>query len=764
MATGPKTLYDAGEERWRAVFENCPLGIAVAEVDGRYLAANAAFQTMLRCTEGELRQMLLTDLTDEKHSPTNRDSFDELVTGERASLQIEKHYRRTDGTSIWLNVSVCIIPGAPNMPRFLMAVVEVITERKGTEEAWRETERRLHAILDNSPNMIFFKDSEGRDLLVYHGGKPSLHVGQEQITPGSDNKAFEVEQAAAFQGSDRQVLDTGAPMEFEVVALHDDGPHTSIVHKFPLRDEQGKIYAIGGIITDITDRRQLQNELQRGRDHLRLVLDLNRSFASNLDLSQLFRSVSAGLRSALRPDVTVLALPELETEEIRIYAMDFPAGKGFLKEGIVYPIEGSVAGRALRTAKPFFFGSPPAWLAPTEQALLAMEGLKSGCALPLIRDGSVLGILSLTCVRENAFTQRDVDLLDQLATHVSVAVENARDHQFQSGAKLAEKTLDLQAEGRRQSRFDEIVGNSRALKRVLKHVETVAATDSAVLILGETGTGKELIARAIHRISSRRDHALVRADCASIPAGLLESELFGHEKGAFTGAIARGIGRVELADKGTLFLDEVGDISLELQSKLLRVLQDQELERLGSTRTIRVNFRLVAATNRDLAQMVERGGFRRDLYYRLNVFPIDVPPLRERPEDIPLLVWHFARKYARRMNKRIETIRSEDMQALARHNWPGNIRELQNVIERSVVLSPDVVLHPPLLAKLKRVAEDVPSEAHTLAEAEREHILHAVRATDWVIGGPHGAAAQLDIRRTTLLYKMRRLGISRPKD
>jgi formate hydrogenlyase transcriptional activator len=648
------------------------------------------------------------------------------------------------------------------MPPFLMAVLQVITDRRRAEEASRETERQFHAILDNSPNMTFLKDSEGRDLLAYRSGKPSLYLSQEQIDPGSGNKALAVEQAATFKSGDLQVLHTGASMEFEVVAHLDDGPHTRIVHKFPLRDEQEKIYAIGTIVTDITDRRRLQNELESERDHLRFVLDLNRSFASNLDLSQLVRSVSAGLRSTLRPDVTVLALPKFETDEMRIYAMDFPEGKGFLKEGIVYPIEGSIAGHALRTAKPFFFGSPPDWLAPTEQGLLAMEGLKSGCALPLVRDGSVFGILSLTCIRENAFTQRDVDLLHQLAAHVSVAVESTRDHQVQSGAKLAEKTLDLQAEGRGQSDFGEIVGNSLTLGRILKQVETVAATDSSVLILGETGTGKELIARAIHRISPRRDHALVRADCASIPAGLLESELFGHEKGAFTGATARAIGRIELADKGTLFLDEVGDVSLELQSKLLRVLQEQELERLGSTRTIRVNFRLVAATNRDLAQMVERGGFRRDLYYRLNVFPIDVPPLRERPEDIPLLVWHFARKYARRMNKRIETIRSEDMQALGRHNWPGNIRELQNVIERSVVLSPDVVLHPPLLRKLMDVAEDIP-EAHSLAAAEREHILHALRATDWVIGGPHGAAVQLDVRRTTLLYKMRRLGISRPK-
>lgn len=309
----------------------------------------------------------------------------------------------------------------------------------------------------------------------------------------------------------------------------------------------------------------------------------------------------------------------------------------------------------------------------------------------------------------------------------------------------------------------EIIGQSPALKRVLEQVETVAGTDSTVLILGETGTGKELIARAIHNLSARRSGALVRADCASIPAGLLESELFGHERGAFTGAYTREIGRFELASGGTLFLDEAGDIPPELQSKLLRVLQEQELERLGSTRTIRVNFRLVAATNRDLPQMMENGLFRRDLYYRLNVFPIDVPPLRERPEDIPLLVWHFVRLYAKRMNKVIETIRAEAMEALSRYRWPGNIRELQNLTERSVILSSSPVLDLSLPIERKGAARNFAAEVRTLADAEREHILKALYDSDWVIGGPNGAAAGLGVKRTTLLDKMRRLGISRPQ-
>jgi formate hydrogenlyase transcriptional activator len=308
----------------------------------------------------------------------------------------------------------------------------------------------------------------------------------------------------------------------------------------------------------------------------------------------------------------------------------------------------------------------------------------------------------------------------------------------------------------------DIIGRSRTLDRVLRQVETVAATDATVLILGETGTGKELIARAIHNLSSRRHRSLVRADCASIPAGLLESELFGHERGAFTGAIARNIGRFELADGGTLFLDEAGDIPLELQSKLLRVLQEQELERLGSTRTLRVDFRLVAATNRKLAQMVEQGQFRKDLYYRLNVFPIEIPALRDRPEDVPLLVWHFAKKYAQRMNKQIEKIRTEDMEALTHYHWPGNVRELQNLMERSVILSSGPVLHFPL-SHLSHTARNTAPRLRTLAEAERELILQALQDSDWVIGGRDGASAQLGVKRTTLLDKMRRHGIARPK-
>lgn len=350
-------------------------------------------------------------------------------------------------------------------------------------------------------------------------------------------------------------------------------------------------------------------------------------------------------------------------------------------------------------------------------------------------------------------------LIERYLTLTLVYSSFGRGEEVEMIETLADTTLHSHNEGVETS-FGEIVGRSCSLKAVFEQAERVATTDTTVLLLGETGTGKELFAKAIHKLSARRDRAFVRANCASIPPGLIESELFGHEKGAYTGAVGREIGRFELAHNGTLFLDEVGDIPLEFQPKLLHVLQEQEFERLGSPRTLRVDFRLVTATNRDLSSMVENHQFRNDLYYRLNVFPIEIPALRDRPEDIPLLARHFAQKFARRMNKQVESIRRVDLNALVSYPWPGNVRELQNVMERSIILSSHGLLQ---LAPIKPVDKGIPRERPTLAAAERDHILQALRQTNWVVGGLHGAAMVLGVKRTTLVEKMRRLGISRPK-
>jgi formate hydrogenlyase transcriptional activator len=385
--------------------------------------------------------------------------------------------------------------------------------------------------------------------------------------------------------------------------------------------------------------------------------------------------------------------------------------------------------------------------------------------LPLVRGGRALGVLSVARLRKDSFTNQDVDFLIQIAGQIAIAIDNALSYRKISelSDKLAQEKLYLEDEIRSELNFEEIVGNSAVLRRSLRQVEAVAPTDSTVLIHGETGSGKELIARAVHKLSQRHSHAFVKLNCAAIPTGLLESELFGHEKGAFTGAIAQRIGRFELASQGTIFLDEIGEIPLDLQPKLLRVLQEREFERLGSSRTLRSDARLIAATNRDLTAMVDAQKFRSDLFYRLNVFPIYVPPLRERTEDIPFLVRHFVQHLGRLMKKQIDTISSETMNAIVRYPWPGNIRELQNVIERAVILSSGKELKVPIADLKARLVENGSGNGiMTLEEMERRHIIHVLNQTNWVFSGPNGAAARLGMKRPTLQFRMRKLGISRP--
>lgn len=509
----------------------------------------------------------------------------------------------------------------------------------------------------------------------------------------------------------------------------------------------------------------IQEQLKQERDRLSLLLEVNNAVVSTLNLHELLNAVSASLRRLVGHEYASLSLYDPETQRLQIHALDFPASKGLIQEGYSVSVEDTPAGLALTSHQPVFltrhdieqFGSDIA------RRVLA-EGLKAGCCLPLISHGRPLGTLVVASLHEETFPQKDAELLQHVANQIAIAVENALAFGkiVDRANKLTEEKRFLEEEIKTEYNFEEIVGQSAALKRILKQVETVAPTDSTVLILGETGTGKELIARAIHNLSGRRERAFVKLNCAAIPTGLLESELFGHERGAFTGAIAQKIGRFELAHQGTLFLDEVGDIPPELQPKLLRVLQDQEFERLGSAKTTRVNVRLIAATNANLEQMVAEKRFRSDLYYRLNVFPVLMPPLRERSEDIPSLVRYFAQKYSRLMKKVIRSVPAEVMAALGKYHWPGNIRELENFIERAVILSPGPDLRVPL-AELKTAAEAAPHSANTLEEAERSHILKVLKETKWVVGGPSGAAARLGMNRTTLQSRMKKLSITRPK-
>jgi formate hydrogenlyase transcriptional activator len=504
-----------------------------------------------------------------------------------------------------------------------------------------------------------------------------------------------------------------------------------------------------------------QRQLARERDRLQVLLEITNALVSELDIRELFPSITGCLRRVMPSEYSSLALIEPGGDALKNYALVFEGNPEIIPQGATAPMNHTPAGQAVETRRPVVLdGRELARFASPLTQRLAEAGLKSLCCIPLITRNRVLGTLNVGSMKENAFAPPDIDFLSQVAGQAAIAIENATAFQeiAQLKDQLAEEKLYLEDEIRTEQNFGEIIGDDPVFRRVLDQLATVAPTDASVLILGQTGTGKELIARAIHDLSGRRDRTFVKLNCAAIPTGLLESELFGHEKGAFTGAIAQKVGRFELANKGTLFLDEVGDIPLELQPKLLRALQEHEFERLGGVRTIKVDVRLVAATNRDLARMIADHEFRSDLYYRLNVFPLTVPSLRERTADIPKLVRYFTQKFARRMNKRIESIPAETMLALEAYAWPGNVRELENLLERAVILTRGSSLEIPL-AELQATREA--STPVTLEDAERDHIRRMLEQAGGVVGGPNGAAARLGMKRTTLQSKMKKLGIAR---
>jgi formate hydrogenlyase transcriptional activator len=526
-----------------------------------------------------------------------------------------------------------------------------------------------------------------------------------------------------------------------------------------------------------------QSQLARERDRLQVLLEVNNVLVSSRELPELFRGIVTSLEKVIHHDYTSLALRDSVSGLLKIHALDFSSRPGLFNQEITVPLETTPSGVCFTTGQPFLARGAEIDRFPNEIIrTLRSEGVETICCVPLITQGRTLGTLNLASRREDAFPPEDVEILQQVSAQIAIAVENALAFKQIDALKdkLAEEKLYLEEEIRSEFNFEEIVGDSPALKRALAQVEVVAPAGTAVLITGETGTGKELIARAIHNLSPRRERTFVKINCAAIPGGLLESELFGHERGAFTGALTQKIGRFELADHGTLFLDEVADLPIDLQPKLLRVLQEQEFERLGSNRTQHVDVRIVAATNGDLAKLVTERAFRSDLYYRLNVFPIHIPALRERPEDVPHLVRYFVQKFSRSLNKAVAYIPAEAMDALAGYSWPGNIRELENFIERAVLLSPGKELRVPI-SELKPVAvaetagdESSPSftsltsstsfasSISTLEDAERQHILRALRQTEWRIAGPKGAAVLLGMKRTTLQARMRKLGIHRP--
>ena len=551
----------------------------------------------------------------------------------------------------------------------------------------------------------------------------------------------------------------------------------------PFSDEEiSFLRLIGRVVAFALDDGLNLKCARRQNERLQLLLNLTSRITSNLEIRDLLREITANIREVIQAHASGIAFYDAAANKSRIYVVDFPNARGFVKEEILVT-PGTAFMRAWEGPKPVTLaGNDREELGSEIYELVVAEGMNSHCLIPLMSHDRPVGVLILAR-RGEPFSRDDVEFLSEAAGQIAIAIENAMAYHEISELKdkLAQEKLYLEEEIRSEMNFENIIGNSPALKHVLELVETVASSDSTVLLLGETGTGKELIARAVHDRSRRKTRTFVKLNCAAIPTGLLESELLGHEKGAFTGAITQKIGRMELADQGTLFLDEVGDIPIEMQPKLLRALQEREFERLGSTHTRKVNVRLVAATNRDLEKMIAEREFRSDLYYRLNVFPIRIPPLRERKEDIPQLVSYFVQKFAKQMQKKIEAISPAVMRGLTASDWPGNIRELENFIERAVILTRGKSLDAPLgeLRKANTVElplanenklEQVPAEPSNLQtdrasvvdayeRRQCDDIIRALTACRGRVGGTDGAAARLGMSRTTFLSRMKKFGI-----
>jgi formate hydrogenlyase transcriptional activator len=643
------------EERWRAVFENSAIGVALTDLNGRFIAVNRVYEKMVGYTEEELRKMAFLDITHEDDTPHNLDLMTDLLEGKRKQFQIEKQYRRKDRSLIWVSNNVSLVPGTESMPQFLMALSEDITERKRAEEALRRSEERA-----------------------------------------------------------------------------------------------------------------------------RTLLEINNAVITNLDQETLLHSISKALHSVISFDRCAITLYQPERDTFRFLAVEGGLLSNYFRAGLEDSRKETCASWVFDHQRPLLRRHLEEEAQYANERRLVAEGIQSMCAFPLAFQGKCLGTLSLVSRERERYSDEDVAFLQEVANQVVLAIQNMQSYQEIDSlkARLEKENVYLRDELRKEHNFEEIVGNSPALLAALRKVEQVAPTDSTVLIYGETGTGKELIARAIHHRSARKDRPLVKVNCSAISAGLVESELFGHVKGAFTGALDRRIGRFELADSGTIFLDEVGELPLETQVKLLRVLQEREFEPVGSSRPLRVDVRLIAATNRNLESAIQAGRFRSDLFYRLNVFPLEVPPLRERRPDIPKLATFFLSNYSKKIGKNIDGFAQHTMDRMLNYSWPGNVRELQNVIERAVVLSQDRILElqhelaPALVAEeAHRRASKPPEEPQaasvaasrlpSMKEAERNHILAALKLTSGVIEGPNGAATILNLHPNTLRHRMVKLGIKR---
>jgi PAS domain S-box-containing protein len=740
------------------LFEFSPDAIVVTDGNGRITNVNLQVERVFGYTRAELLGIPVESLMPERfraaHS-NHRGSYSAHPSVRPMGAGLELYGRRKDGTEFPVDIMLSPVKGVSGT--IFLSVIRDVSERKRADNALTQSEQQLRSIVESVRDYaVFLLDPQGLVLTWSQGAERMKGYAPEEII-GHDFSCFFIPEDNE-RGKPKEELRLAAAegrFEDEGWRVRKDGSRFwAQAVTTAIRDTTGKVTSFFKVTCDLTERKEAEDAL---------VLGLSNALLSNLDIGKLLSAISESVRHVVPCDLATLGLYDPGKSQIRVLQLDGSEGNDPATDQLLVPLEGSVMGRVFVSREPLVVSSLDTEHFSSEAtARFVRAGIKSECCVPLVGRDRVLGTLTVASKRDAAFNSRDLRMLTQFGNHVGVALDNALAVRqiTELRDRLAQERLYLEEELNTEHTFEDIIGETPELKRVLKQVETVAATDVTVLILGETGTGKDLIARAIHQLSSRRERTLVKLNCAAIPTGLLESELFGHEKGAFTGAISQKIGRLELAHQGTLFLDEVGDLPPELQPKLLRALQDKEFERLGSTRTILVDVRLVAATNRDLAKMVADRQFRSDLYYRLKVFPITLPPLRERREDIPLLVRYFVEKHARRMNKQIETVPAGVMRALTRWDWPGNIRELENFIERAVILSKGPELRAPL-AELGVPPETCPKDDATLETTEREHILRVLRETKGVIAGPRGAAARLGLKRTTLNSKLKKLSIER---
>jgi len=750
-----------GDDKFRRLLEAAPDAIVIVDRSGRMLLVNSQTEKMFGYTREELInqtvEILIPENFRQKH-PQHRNAYHTAPHPRPMGIGLELLGRRKDGSTFPVEISLSPLEQEGGV--LVTAAIRDVTERKRVEEALRQSQERFQTLVEEVKDYaIFMLDPKGRILSWNQGAQKIKGYAADEII-GQHFSCFYTSEDLDIGKPDEELRLAAADGRWEEEGwrLRKDGSRFwADVVITALHDKDGNLLGFTKVTRDIT-------EGKRAREAF--LLEVTNALVSNLDVRQLLSAIAACVRQVKPFDYATLALYDAPSQMLRMHVLESSAGaeaNAASEEEPLVPLGDSPAGWAYTTRKPLLLKGQSGEKWPFEMPpQFAHRSLKSGCWIPLIGREGVIGTLNVFSRRTGNFADDDVNLLTQIAGQVAIALSNAMAFRHISELKdqLTEQKQYLEDELKTEFNFEEIVGHSKPLRQVLKQVETVAPTDSTVLILGETGTGKELLARAVHNLSPRCDHTFVRVNCASIPAGLLESELFGHEKGAFTGAIAQRVGRLELAHQGTIFLDEVGDIPLELQPKLLRALQEKEFERLGSTRTITTDVRIVAATNRDLGKLVASGQFRSDLFYRLSVFPITVPPLRERREDIPLLVQYFLSKFSQRMRKKIETVPEEGMQALCRYSWPGNIRELEHVIERAVILSPGPVLKVPVFEPAPAEAAS-PSTSSALEDIEREHIIRVLRETKGKIGGPGGAAERLGMNRTTLNSRMQKLKIVR---